>query len=172
MQVLSLLFRTRLPKTQTIIPTNEKKWITIHAHSGRGTDLAMFVSKTVTTMLRHFDQDERETDGSRHWESIKSILVRKFAREGARDFSDETRLQKIFEGSSKKIVEYSKNEDGIFMLFTSYSRAFWWYSNRAGINGLCINSSNFGKVHFPHSTFMELSVYIGKWSDSRRKRER
>ena len=45
--------------------------------------------KTVTTMLRHFDQDERKSDGSRHWESIKSVLVRKFAYEGARDFSDE-----------------------------------------------------------------------------------
>ena len=28
-------------------------------------DLAVSISKTVTTMLRHFDQDERESDGSR-----------------------------------------------------------------------------------------------------------
>ena len=54
-----------------IITTNEKKWITIHAHSRKVEELAMSISKAVTTMLRHFDQDERQTDGSRHWESIK-----------------------------------------------------------------------------------------------------
>ena len=40
------------------------------------------------------------------------------------------------------------------MLLTSYSRAFWWCSNRAGINGLCINSSKLEKVHIPQRTFM------------------
>ena len=30
--------------TRKIIPTNEKKWITIHAHSGYGSDLAMSIS--------------------------------------------------------------------------------------------------------------------------------
>ena len=35
---------------------------------------------------RHFDQDERQTDGSRHWDSIKPVLLRAFAQEGARDF--------------------------------------------------------------------------------------
>ena len=54
--------------------------------------------------------DERKSDGSRHWESIKSVLVRKFAREEARDFSD-------------------KNEDGILKSFTSDSRALRRYSN-------------------------------------------
>ena len=44
--------------------------------------LAIFISKTVTTMLRHYDQDERESDGSRHWEGIKSVFLRKFARDG------------------------------------------------------------------------------------------
>ena len=114
-----------------------KKWITIHANSKRGSDLAIFISKTVTIMLRHYDQDERESDGPRHWEAIKSVLLRKFARDGGRDFSDEVWLQKIFEGSSKKIIEYCKNKDGILMLFTSYSRTFWWYSNRARMDGLC-----------------------------------
>ena len=102
--------------TRKIIPTDEKKWITTHAHSRRGSDLAVFISKTVTTMLHHFDQDERESGGSRHWEGIKAVLVRKFAHEGARDFGDETWLQHIFEGSSKKRIEYCKNKDG-FLVF-------------------------------------------------------
>ena len=75
--------------------------------------MAIFISKTVMTMLRHDDQDEREFDGPRHWEAIKSVLLGKFARDGARDFSDEVWLQKIFEGSSKKRIEYCKSKDGI-----------------------------------------------------------
>ena len=68
--------------------------------------------KPSTIMLRHFDQDERESDGSRHWAAMKSVLLKKFVRGGVQDFSDEVWLQKIFEGSSKKIFEYCKNKDG------------------------------------------------------------
>ena len=87
--------------------------MTIHAKPKRGSDLAIFISKTVTIMLRHFDQDERESDGSRHWEGIKSVLLRRFERDGVQDFNDEVWLQKIFEGSSKKRSKYCKNKDGI-----------------------------------------------------------
>ena len=89
-QALSILFQIR--KT---IPRNEKKWTTIHANPKRGSDLAIFICKTVTTMLRHFDQDERESDGSRHWEAIQSVLMRKFERDGFHYFNDEVWLQKI-----------------------------------------------------------------------------
>ena len=94
--------------TRTTLPRIEKKWITIHSNPKRGSDLAIFISKTVTTMLRHFDQDERESDGSRHWEGIESVLLRKFERDGVQDVNDEVWLQKIFEGSSKKRTEYCK----------------------------------------------------------------
>ena len=40
-------------------------------------------------------------------------MLGKFARDGARDFSDEVWLQKIFEGSSKKRIQYCKTKDGI-----------------------------------------------------------
>ena len=86
--------------------------------------MAIFISKTVTTMLRHFDQDERESDGSRHWEAIKSVMLRKFERDGVQDFNDEVWLQKIFEGSSKKRIEVCKNKDGILC----HSRAIQGYS--------------------------------------------
>ena len=43
----------------------------------------MSFSKTVTTMCRHFDQDERQTGGSRFRDSIKSVLAKKFSHEGA-----------------------------------------------------------------------------------------
>ena len=71
---LSALFENKASLyTKRTVPTDEKKWITIHALSRYGGDLTVLISKTVTTMLHHFDQDERESDGSRHWHSIKCI---------------------------------------------------------------------------------------------------
>ena len=50
--------------------------------------MAVAVSKMVTRMLRHYDQDERQPDGSRHWDTIGPVLLRAFAQEGARDFDE------------------------------------------------------------------------------------
>ena len=72
----------------------------------------MSVSKMVTTMLRHFDQEERQTDGSRPWDSNKSVLMRTFAHEGAQDFSDENWIRLIHEGSTKKRLEYFTEKGG------------------------------------------------------------
>ena len=97
--------------TSRIIPTSEKKWKTIHAYSPE----AVSVSKMVTTTLRHFDQEERQPDGSRHWDSIRPVLMRAFAHEGAPDFSD-----KNWEDAKRKLrrtfartVHQGRNEHGI-----------------------------------------------------------
>ena len=140
---LSLIPQKASLSTTRIILVNEKKWIAIHANVSRRRPLAVLISKTVTTMLRH-DQEERQTDGSRFWDSIKSVLVRKFAHEGARDFDDEAWVQMIFEGSTKKRIEYCKNGDGIWC----YLRAlrYWWDSSQAEINGFCTYLSQVEKV--------------------------
>ena len=69
---------------QRTIFTNERKWKVIHAHSSDEEYLAVAASKMVTTMLRDYDQDERQTDGSRHWDTIRRVLLKAFAQ-GARD---------------------------------------------------------------------------------------
>ena len=61
---LSLIPNKASLYTRRTIPTDEKKWISVHAHSRYGGDLAVSISKTVTTMLRHFDREERQPDGS------------------------------------------------------------------------------------------------------------
>ena len=87
--------------TRTIL-MNDKKWIIINAHSRYGGHVAVSVSKMVTPMLRHFDQGERQLDGSRHWDSIKPVLMRAFAHQGARDFDDGSWLRLIHDGNTKK----------------------------------------------------------------------
>ena len=74
---------------KTVILGSERKWISIEALPFPGSGLPTKVSKMVTKMVRHYDQDEREEDGSYHWEIVKSQLVREFAQERARIFSGE-----------------------------------------------------------------------------------
>ena len=66
----------------------QRKCKIIHAHSPDGGYSATAVSKMVTKILRHDDQEERQTDSSRHWDTIRPTLVKAFAREEARDFDD------------------------------------------------------------------------------------
>ena len=68
-----------------IIPTNEKKWAIIRAHSRHGGDLAVSVSKMVTTMLRHHDQDERQRDGSMHWFPSYSVTFSWYSKKSRID---------------------------------------------------------------------------------------
>ena len=75
--------------------------------------MAVAVSMMVTKMLRHYDQDERQTDGSRHWDTIKPVLLKAFAQDGARDFEEGFWLHLIHEGSNKERIEYCKDNNGM-----------------------------------------------------------
>ena len=128
MQALSSLLQGRPPYSHKEPFLRVKKWKVIHAYSSDGGHLAVSVSKMVTTMLRHCDQKERQTDGSRHWDSIQPVLMRAFASERAQDFRDKNWLRLIHEGSTKKSLEYCTDQDGNFEVFPSYSGTLWWYS--------------------------------------------
>ena len=67
--------------------------------------------------FRHYDQDERQRGGSRHWDSIKPVLMRAFAHQGARDFDDGFWSRLIHDGSTKKWLEYCQDEDGNLSYF-------------------------------------------------------
>ena len=84
----------------------------------------MSVSKMVSSMLRHFDQEARQPDVSRNWDSIKPVLMRAFAHEGARDVDDGFWLRLIHDGSTKKRLEYCQDKD----VNSSYCRAFQGHS--------------------------------------------
>ena len=55
--------------TQRTIPTTKRKWKVILANSSCGGVLSKAVSKMVTRLVRHYDQDERQSDASlrRYW---------------------------------------------------------------------------------------------------------
>ena len=92
--------------TQRTIPTTKRKWTVVPANSSYGGTLSIAVSKMVTRMVRHYDQDERQSDASLHRDAMRPVLLKAFAKHGARDFSDEQWLRLIHEGSSKTRFEY------------------------------------------------------------------
>ena len=55
-------------------------------HSPEGGDLAKAVSKMVARMVRHYD--ERQSDGSMHCDTTGPVLLKLFAKHGARYFSE------------------------------------------------------------------------------------
>ena len=118
--------------------------------------------KLSLTMLRHFDQDERESDGSRHREAIKSVLLRRFERNGVQDFSDEVWLQKIFEGSSETGMEYCRNKDGILC----YWRAIQGHSGCIPIEpepmGYAFIPRNWKRYIFHRGLSWNLQSILGK----------
>ena len=75
----------------------------------RRRNLAIAVSKMVTTVVRHYDQDERHSDGSMHWDTTRSVLLKAFAKHGARQFSEKYWLYLVHEGSSKARNEYCED---------------------------------------------------------------
>ena len=95
----------------------------------------------------------------------ENLMVRDI--DGARNFSDEAWLQKIFEGSTKKRIEYCKDKDGFsYVRFRNTLVVFqssqnWWVMYLFHVVGI-----------FSQRTFMELPIHIGTWIDFRRKGER
>ena len=57
-------------------------------------------------MVRHFDQDERQTDGAVHGDSLKSLLVKGFRKNGAENLSDSEWIDHIQQGSNKVRFEH------------------------------------------------------------------
>ena len=80
----------------------ERKWESIRAcPSFKGKSLSTAISKVVIRLVRHKDQEERETDGAVHWNTMSPKLLKAFEDKGARKFSDKEWLQHIYEGSNK-----------------------------------------------------------------------
>ena len=63
----------------------------------------------VTRMVRHYDQDERQPDAALHWDTTRQVLLKAFAKHGARDFSEKHCLQLVHEGNSKSRIEYCED---------------------------------------------------------------
>ena len=65
--------------SQKEIPVQERKWIMIPSILSYDLEsLPSRISKMVTRMVRHCDQDERGLDGAAHWNTICPLLEKAF----------------------------------------------------------------------------------------------
>ena len=93
--------------TKRTTPTKERKWKLIPAHSSYiGGSLSTAISKKVTRLVRHYDQEERQSDAAVHWDTTRPKLLRAFADRGARDFSETDWLRHIHDVSNKTRFEH------------------------------------------------------------------
>ena len=102
----------------------ERKWKVIPAKSSCEDALSKVVSKMVTRMVRHYDQDERQTDAAHHWDTIRPVLLKACAQHGARDSSEKSWLRLIHEGNSKTRFEYCESSKNSL----AYNRAIQGHS--------------------------------------------
>ena len=74
-------------------------------------------SERATNMVRHHDQDERETDGAGHCDGVLPVLKGKFRNQLEKEFTDEDWLHRLYLGSIKTRFEICKDENGELRFF-------------------------------------------------------
>ena len=93
--------------SREVIPVGERKWNDFFASkSFNGDCVPAEISKLVMRLVRHYDQDERETDAADYWNSMVPKLRKAIQKSGGRKFSDTDWLQHIHEGSNKMRFQY------------------------------------------------------------------
>ena len=79
----------------------------------------------VTRMVLHYDQDERQSDAALHWDTMRPVLLKAFAKHGAQHFSEKQWLRLTHERSSKTRFDSSTARiPKIPWLYT-----LWWNIN-------------------------------------------
>ena len=128
--------------TQRTIPTTEMKWKVISTNSSYGGALPTAVSKMVTRMVRRYDQDERQSDAALHLDTIRPLLLKAFAKHGARDFSEKHWLRLVHQGSRKTRFENCEDSNNSL----AYFRAIQGHSR-----GLTINPELMEHIPIPYN---------------------
>ena len=89
---------------------HDRNWITIRAfHANERNSLSSNISKMVTRMLRHHDQDERDHDGAVHWDTKNPVPQRNFEDKIGRRCTYKDWIEHIHFGSSETKFEYCLN---------------------------------------------------------------
>ena len=116
--------------TQRTILTTERRWKVVPASPSYGGAFSKAVSKMVTRRVRHYDQDERQSDAALHWDTTRPVLLKVFAKHGAREISEKHWFRLVCEGSSKTRVEYCEDSKNSL----AYVRAIQGHSGGIPIN--------------------------------------
>ena len=137
--------------TKKEISMKDRVWTTIAGfpHNKRHSIEAR-ISKEVTHMVRHRDQDEREEDGAMHWDAILPKLRKKFQSQVDKECSD---------------------KDWIRCGYSIDSRTFRRNGSSARIDELRAKSVQVEAIHLSHGSCERPIFHCGSWTGGRRKYE-
>ena len=121
------------------------------------------VSKMVTRLVGHYDQDERQSDATIHWVTIRPVLLTALANQWARDFSDKDWLRLIHQGSSKTEVRELWVFHKFVGLLSSNSRTLWWNNYCNWVDGAHSDSLQLEEIYFSQEVFF--AWIFGQCSD-------
>ena len=86
----SIHLKAKCTYTKKEIPKADRIWTLIPGCTKCKRDsFETRMSKCVTNMVRHHDQDEREADGARHWDGVLLVLKGRFRSQLEKEYTDE-----------------------------------------------------------------------------------
>ena len=127
--------------------------------------LAVSISKTVTTMLRHSDQDEREFDGSRHLWVNQIRIGEKVCISRSTRFQWRSVVTKDFEGSTKKRIEYCINNIGFFVSYELFKGILVVFHSKPKLIGYVLILRNWKR----YTLSWNFQSVLGDWLNPRGK---
>ena len=155
--------------TTRTIPALERNWkIILNYPSYSERSLSSSISKMVSKLIRHFDQEERQTDGAVHWDTIKPVLEKGFRSHGAESFSETQWIVHIYKGSNKVRFEYCDFSENIDV-HSCDSRTFRRNNNCFSINGTRVTATRMERIHISQKMFFQHKIYPRTWTCCRKK---
>ena len=122
-------------------------------------------------MVRHHDQDERETDGVRHWDGVLSVLKEKFRNQLEKEFTDEDWLHCLYLGNIKTRFEISKDENGEIRKFFD-PRSLRWNDHVTETDELHHDSLQVEAIYLSRGSSTKSILHCRNWISGRRKEGR
>ena len=141
---LSISPRQAYFSTQRTIPATERKSHVIPGNSSHGGALPTAVSKMVTRMVRHYDQDDRQPDAALQWDTIRPVLLKAFAKHGEHEISQKTLASTYSSRKQQDEARFEYCEDSKNSL--AYFRAIQGHSG-----GITIDPELMEHIPIPYS---------------------
>ena len=168
---MSIHLRTKSSYTKQEIPKEDRILTTIpKCQKCKRDSFETCISKCVTNIVRHHDQDERETDGAMHWNVILPVMKGRFRNQTEKEFTNEDRLHCLYLGSIKTRFEICKDENGKLR----YIRAIQGHSGGMIISPRLMNyvmiPYRWKTIHLPRGSSTRPILYCRSWISGRRKR--
>ena len=103
----------------------------------RGSGKLFLVCKMVTRMVRHYDQEKRQSDAALHRDTIRLVLLKAFAKHGAPDFFLRKALASTCSWRKQQgKIRVPRGFQKFLSLLSSNSRTLWWNINWPWVDGV------------------------------------